>query len=67
VVGVLAGVALSALGSRFVAGLIYDVPATDPLTLAGAALVLAAIGVAASWTPARRAARIDPGILLREN
>jgi ABC-type lipoprotein release transport system permease subunit len=29
--------------------------------------VLVAMGVAASWAPARRAARIDPGILLREN
>jgi putative ABC transport system permease protein len=65
--GILAGMAVSVWGSTFVTGLIYGVPAADPLTLAGAALVLVAMGVAASWAPARRAARIDPGILLREN
>jgi ABC-type antimicrobial peptide transport system permease subunit len=65
--GILAGIAVSVWGSTFVTGLIYGVPAADPLTLAGAALVLVAVGVAASWAPARRAARIDPGILLREN
>jgi putative ABC transport system permease protein len=65
--GILAGIAVSVWGSTFVTGLIYGVPAADPLTLAGAALVLVAVGVAASWAPAWRAARIDPGILLREN
>ena len=65
--GILAGTAVSVWGSTFVAGLIYGVPAADPLTLAGAAFLLVAMGVAASWAPARRAARIDPGILLREN
>ncbi len=65
--GILAGTAGSVWGSAFVAGLIYGVPAADPLTLAGAALVLVAVGVAASWAPARRAGRIDTGILLREN
>jgi len=65
--GILAGTAVSVWGSTFVAGLIYGVPAADPLTLGGAALVLVAVSVAASWAPARRAGRIDTGILLREN
>jgi predicted permease len=67
VIGIVAGVAVSFWGARFVAGLIYDVPATNPATLASAALVLVAIGMVASWAPARRAARIDPATLLREN
>jgi putative ABC transport system permease protein len=67
IVGILAGTSMSVWGSTFVAGLLYDVPPANPLTVAGAALVLVAMAVAASWGPARRAARIDPGILLREN
>jgi putative ABC transport system permease protein len=66
-VGILAGTAASVWGSTFVARLIYGVPPADPLTLTSAVLVLVAMGVTASWAPARRAARIDPGILLREH
>jgi ABC-type antimicrobial peptide transport system permease subunit len=67
VLGVLAGMTVSAWGSTFVVGLLYGIPAADPLTIAGAALVLIAIAIAASWGPARRASRIDPGVLLRDN
>jgi ABC-type antimicrobial peptide transport system permease subunit len=66
VAGVLAGAALSLWLARFVEALLYGLPPRDPLTLAGAAVVLAAVGLLAAGLPARRAARIDPAQVLRE-
>jgi uncharacterized membrane protein (UPF0136 family) len=50
---------------RALASLLFGVSPTDPLALAGAASVLLVTAVAASWLPARRAARLDPAIALR--
>jgi ABC-type lipoprotein release transport system permease subunit len=47
------------------AGLLYGVRASDPLTYAAVAAVLLAVALAASWIPARRASRIDPMRALR--
>jgi len=65
-VGVVGGVAASLWASRFVSSLLFGLQPRDPVTLAIAALVLAAIGGLAGWLPARRAARIDPAQVLRE-
>jgi putative ABC transport system permease protein len=65
-IGVVAGAALSLWASRFVATLLYGLEPRDPTTLIAAALLLGAIGLLAGWLPARRAARIDPTIVLRE-
>lgn len=46
--------------TRFMASLLYDVTATDPLTFALVPLVLLAAALAASFLPALRAARVDP-------
>jgi ABC-type lipoprotein release transport system permease subunit len=35
------------------------------VTLAAVSLLMAAVGIAACWIPAARAARIDPGIAIR--
>ena len=71
-VGILiaAGLALGLAGSlwaaRFVEALLFQLEARDPITFAGAAAVLVAVGALAAWMPARRAARLDPVTVLRE-
>jgi putative ABC transport system permease protein len=65
--GIALGAGLAWWMARFVApALLYDVPARDPLTIAGASIILATVGALAAWLPARRAARIDPAQVLRE-
>jgi predicted permease len=63
--GVAAGVA-AALGlTGFLAGLLFGIEPGDPATFAAMAVFLLAVATAASYLPARRAARIDPAIALR--
>jgi putative ABC transport system permease protein len=64
--GVLAGAALSIAASRFVAGLLFNLTATDPITYASIAVALLGVAALASCAPARRATRIDPVVALRD-
>jgi ABC-type antimicrobial peptide transport system permease subunit len=64
--GLAFGLAGSLWAARFVEALLFQLEARDPVTFAGAAAVLAAVGVLAAWMPARRAARLDPATVLRE-
>ena len=67
VAGVAIGVGLSLGATRLVSSLLFGVTPNDPLTLAGAAVLLAAVALAAGAIPARRAARLDPMAALRED
>ncbi len=59
------GLVLAFALAHGVANLLRDVRPGDPVVFTGVALAIAAIALAASWIPARRAARVDPMRALR--
>jgi ABC-type antimicrobial peptide transport system permease subunit len=63
--GLAAGVTAALALSRAIRGLLFGVQPTDPLTIAGVAVMLLAVGVLACIIPARRAARTDAIAALR--
>ena len=63
--GTVIGLALGAVASQFLRSLLLGVSAVDPVTFGGAAVLFTAVSLAASYVPARRAARVDPMIALR--
>ena len=65
-IGIAAGLAGALALSRVLASLLFDIPARDPLTFSSVAGVLAVVALAASAIPARRAARVDPLMALRD-
>jgi predicted permease len=65
--GTVTGLAAALWLSHFVAPLLYDLDPRDPLTFAASTATLVSVAAAAGWLPARRAARVDPAQVLREN
>jgi putative ABC transport system permease protein len=63
--GILVGTVVALAVARAMAGLLFQVTSTDPLTFAGVALLLFVTAMAACYVPARRATRIDPMVALR--
>jgi putative ABC transport system permease protein len=63
--GVACGLIGALILTRILSSLLYDVTPTDPATLTIVSLALAGVALAASYLPARRAARIDPMAALR--
>jgi putative ABC transport system permease protein len=62
VIGIAAAAAVTQLLQRF----LYEVRPTDVSSFASAALVLGLAALAASYVPARRAARLDPVDAMRQ-
>jgi putative ABC transport system permease protein len=64
-IGVAVGIAGTLPAARLMRSLLFGVSATDVLTLAGTSALLTATAFVASYVPARRAMRIDPVVVLR--
>jgi putative ABC transport system permease protein len=64
--GIVIGIAGAYGLTRFLQDLLFQVKATDWRAYAGAAALLAAVGVIAALIPARRGARVDPMVALRQ-
>lgn len=58
--GVVVGLVLVVIVARFLRSFLFEVAPTDPVTLGGATALLVFSALAASWIPARRAARVNP-------
>lgn len=66
---ILVGIALGILGAvvltRFLASLLFGVTQTDPSTITALSLLLAVLVILAGYSPARRASKIDPLVMLK--
>jgi predicted permease len=63
--GVATGLAVAVAASTSARALLFGLEPTDPLVLGAAVAVVLGLAVAATWLPARRAARLDPATALR--
>jgi predicted permease len=64
--GIATGILLALGFTQLLSRLLFGVTPTDPVTLAAAPAILLAVAALACWLPARRAARIDPMLALRQ-
>jgi putative ABC transport system permease protein len=65
IAGAAVGLVCALIVSHLMAGLLYGVRPTDPLTFVGVALLLIGVALLACYIPARRAIRVDPLVALR--
>jgi predicted permease len=65
IVGSCVGIGVALAVMRYLASMLYDVRANDPLTMIAVSALLALVALAACYIPARRAMRVDPMVALR--
>lgn len=65
--GLVLGIAGALAASHWLGSLLFGVRPTDPATYGAAAAVIVVVTLAASYVPARRAARVDPLVALRQD
>jgi ABC-type antimicrobial peptide transport system permease subunit len=65
-IGLAVGLIAAVVATRLVASMLFEVKASDPATYIGVAVLLGVVSLAASYIPARRAARVDPASALRQ-
>jgi putative ABC transport system permease protein len=63
--GLALGLVAYLLASRLLKSLVYGITPTDLTTIVLVLLLLGSVALVAAWIPARRAARLDPAIALR--
>jgi len=66
VIGLAVGVLASLAVTKTASLLLYELKPNDPLTIVLATLILTAVALIAGYLPARRAARVDPMVALRD-
>jgi predicted permease len=66
VAGLALGLALAYGLTRFIAGSLYGISATDPMTVTAVVALLAAMAILACYMPAQRAMRVNPVSAIRE-
>jgi ABC-type lipoprotein release transport system permease subunit len=59
-VGVAVGLAGAVASTRALSGLLFGVQPADAGTFLGMSVALVAVGLLATWVPARRASNVDP-------
>jgi ABC-type antimicrobial peptide transport system permease subunit len=64
-IGIVLGITCAFACAHLLSSLLYGVRATDAIAFGVASLVLASVGLLASYIPARRAMRVDPMVALR--
>src|SRR5690606_25405705 len=66
-IGLVLGVGGALALTRLMSSLLFNISATDPLAFVGAPLLLALVALAACYIPARRATRVDPALVLKQD
>jgi ABC-type antimicrobial peptide transport system permease subunit len=65
--GIVAGAGAAWILTRFLRALLFEIAPTDPPTYAIVAILTMLVAAAAYYVPARRAARVDPMVVLRND